>query len=282
MKCCFGEIFKLPDHLTIWSRDSVCAGFPWRLCWIAPTLKRWTTRLQSSLTLSPSWSTSSVTASKVKTSPTEITAKLTSPLYCRWTVVGKVVSANEFLCLCVSLSGQTTWFGYETPRSFWDYIKAACSKVPHSCIRSIESMENVRSSKAKVRIKLSWATMWSSLHHFFFLWVNGYFFSCLAFVTISVCVASLHCRAGLGSEWLWWRRDYQSTSHLHWGTSKPPGLILEQVYWLHTHTCIKKTKTIIIVGIVIVKCYKIQHLKPSPHWSASPLTVSWPQACEWV
>ncbi|XP_033983867.1 LOW QUALITY PROTEIN: RUN domain-containing protein 3B [Trematomus bernacchii] len=49
------------------------------------------------------------------------------------------------------LKGQTTWFGYESPRSFWDYIKSACSKVPHNCIRSIESMENVRSSRAKGR-----------------------------------------------------------------------------------------------------------------------------------
>ncbi|XP_044065330.1 RUN domain-containing protein 3B isoform X3 [Siniperca chuatsi] len=49
------------------------------------------------------------------------------------------------------LKGQTTWFGYESPRSFWDYIKAACSKVPHNCIRSIESMENVRLSRAKGR-----------------------------------------------------------------------------------------------------------------------------------
>uniref|UniRef100_A0A3Q2C7X5 RUN domain-containing protein 3B n=1 Tax=Cyprinodon variegatus TaxID=28743 RepID=A0A3Q2C7X5_CYPVA len=49
------------------------------------------------------------------------------------------------------LKGQTTWFGYESPRSFWDYIKGACSKVPHNCIRSIESMENVRSSRAKGR-----------------------------------------------------------------------------------------------------------------------------------
>ncbi|KAG7242240.1 hypothetical protein INR49_024286 [Caranx melampygus] len=48
------------------------------------------------------------------------------------------------------LKGQTTWFGYESPRSFWDYIKTACSKVPHNCIRSIESMENVRSSRAKL------------------------------------------------------------------------------------------------------------------------------------
>lgn len=55
-----------------------------------------------------------------------------------------------------SLLGQTTWFGYESPRSFWDYIKAACSKVPHNCIRSIESMENVRSSRAKVRLKPLW------------------------------------------------------------------------------------------------------------------------------
>ncbi|KAA8591605.1 hypothetical protein FQN60_016979, partial [Etheostoma spectabile] len=49
------------------------------------------------------------------------------------------------------LKGQITWFGYESPRSFWDYIKAACIKVPHNCIRSIESMENVRASRAKGR-----------------------------------------------------------------------------------------------------------------------------------
>ncbi|XP_077454042.1 RUN domain-containing protein 3B [Stigmatopora argus] len=49
------------------------------------------------------------------------------------------------------LKGQTNWFGYEIHRSFWDFIKAACGKVPHNCIRSIESMENVRSSKAKGR-----------------------------------------------------------------------------------------------------------------------------------
>ncbi|XP_016137691.1 RUN domain-containing protein 3B-like [Sinocyclocheilus grahami] len=47
------------------------------------------------------------------------------------------------------LKGQVSWFGYESPRSFWDYIRVACSKVPHSCIHSIENMENVRSSRAK-------------------------------------------------------------------------------------------------------------------------------------
>ncbi|KAJ8291018.1 hypothetical protein GJAV_G00020460 [Gymnothorax javanicus] len=49
------------------------------------------------------------------------------------------------------LKGQVTWFGYESPRSFWDYIRLACSKVPHSCISSIENMENVRMSRAKGR-----------------------------------------------------------------------------------------------------------------------------------
>ncbi|XP_056300557.1 RUN domain-containing protein 3B [Pseudoliparis swirei] len=57
------------------------------------------------------------------------------------------------------LKGQTSWFGYESPRSFWDYLKAACSKVPHNCIRSIESMENVRSSKAKGRAWIRVALM---------------------------------------------------------------------------------------------------------------------------
>ncbi|XP_020497611.1 RUN domain-containing protein 3B isoform X1 [Labrus bergylta] len=57
------------------------------------------------------------------------------------------------------LKGQTTWFGYESPRSFWDCIKVACSKVPHNCIRSIESMENVRSSRAKGRAWIRVALM---------------------------------------------------------------------------------------------------------------------------
>lgn len=52
---------------------------------------------------------------------------------------------------CFLSVGQVSWFGYESPRSFWDYIRVGCSKVPHSCIHSIENMENVRSSRAKVR-----------------------------------------------------------------------------------------------------------------------------------
>ncbi|CAG11902.1 unnamed protein product, partial [Tetraodon nigroviridis] len=57
----------------------------------------------------------------------------------------------NFPLLWLAVVGQTSWFGYESPRSFWDYVRSACSKVPHNCIRSIESMENVRSSRAKGR-----------------------------------------------------------------------------------------------------------------------------------
>uniref|UniRef100_A0A673MVF9 RUN domain-containing protein 3B n=1 Tax=Sinocyclocheilus rhinocerous TaxID=307959 RepID=A0A673MVF9_9TELE len=57
------------------------------------------------------------------------------------------------------LKGQVSWFGYESPRSFWDYIRIACSKVPHSCIHSIENMENVRSSRAKGRAWMRVALM---------------------------------------------------------------------------------------------------------------------------
>ncbi|XP_036395283.1 RUN domain-containing protein 3B isoform X1 [Megalops cyprinoides] len=57
------------------------------------------------------------------------------------------------------LKGQITWFGYESPRSFWDFIRVACSKVPHSCISSIENMENVRTSRAKGRAWIRVALM---------------------------------------------------------------------------------------------------------------------------
>ncbi|CAJ0964427.1 unnamed protein product, partial [Ranitomeya imitator] len=56
-------------------------------------------------------------------------------------------------------AGQLTWFGYESPRSFWDYIRVACSKVSHSCICSIENMENVSSSRAKGRAWIRVALM---------------------------------------------------------------------------------------------------------------------------
>lgn len=60
----------------------------------------------------------------------------------------------SFILYCnLSPEGQVTWFGYESPRSFWDYIRVACRKVSQNCICSIENMENVSSSRAKVRHK---------------------------------------------------------------------------------------------------------------------------------
>ncbi|KAM5302356.1 RUN domain-containing protein 3B isoform 3-T3 [Glossophaga mutica] len=61
--------------------------------------------------------------------------------------------------LQMPLQGQVTWFGYESPRSFWDYIRVACRKVSQNCICSIENMENVSSSRAKGRAWIRVALM---------------------------------------------------------------------------------------------------------------------------
>ncbi|XP_069318152.1 RUN domain-containing protein 3B isoform X7 [Eulemur rufifrons] len=57
------------------------------------------------------------------------------------------------------LKGQVTWFGYESPRTFWDYIRVACRKVSQNCICSIENMENISSSRAKGRAWIRVALM---------------------------------------------------------------------------------------------------------------------------
>ncbi|XP_006929215.1 RUN domain-containing protein 3B isoform X9 [Felis catus] len=70
------------------------------------------------------------------------------PQSCRW-----------LAHLQIPLQGQVTWFGYESPRSFWDYIRVACRKVSQNCICSIENMENVSSSRAKGRAWIRVALM---------------------------------------------------------------------------------------------------------------------------
>lgn len=47
----------------------------------------------------------------------------------------------------VLLLGSGSWF--DGQRSFWDYLRVACAKVPNSCISSIECMENISTSRAK-------------------------------------------------------------------------------------------------------------------------------------
>uniref|UniRef100_A0A8C0AVF4 RUN domain containing 3A n=1 Tax=Buteo japonicus TaxID=224669 RepID=A0A8C0AVF4_9AVES len=47
--------------------------------------------------------------------------------------------------------GPISWFSSDGQRGFWDYIRLACSKVPNNCVSSIENMENISTSRAKVR-----------------------------------------------------------------------------------------------------------------------------------
>ncbi|XP_061911693.1 RUN domain-containing protein 3A-like [Entelurus aequoreus] len=59
--------------------------------------------------------------------------------------------------LCHRFKGSGSWF--DGQRSFWDFIRLACAKVPHSCIHSIESMENISPSRAKGRAWMRVALM---------------------------------------------------------------------------------------------------------------------------
>lgn len=47
-------------------------------------------------------------------------------------------------------AGPVSWFSSDGQRGFWDYIRLACSKVPNNCVSSIENMENISTSRAKV------------------------------------------------------------------------------------------------------------------------------------
>ncbi|XP_077595799.1 RUN domain-containing protein 3A [Stigmatopora nigra] len=53
--------------------------------------------------------------------------------------------------------GSGSWF--DGQRSFWDFIRLACAKLPNSCISSIESMENISPSRAKGRAWIRVALM---------------------------------------------------------------------------------------------------------------------------
>ncbi|XP_043911192.1 RUN domain-containing protein 3A isoform X2 [Protopterus annectens] len=55
--------------------------------------------------------------------------------------------------------GSVSWFSSDGQRSFWEYIRLACSKVPNNCISSIENMENISTSRAKGRAWIRVALM---------------------------------------------------------------------------------------------------------------------------
>lgn len=66
--------------------------------------------------------------------------------------VGCCQSLNDLL-LCFNLGpGSGSWFSSDGQRSFWEYIRLACSKVQNNCIASIENIENISTSRAKVRV----------------------------------------------------------------------------------------------------------------------------------
>ncbi|KAI7803137.1 RUN domain-containing protein 3A [Triplophysa rosa] len=55
--------------------------------------------------------------------------------------------------------GPGGWFSSDGQRSFWDYVRLACSKVHNNCISSIESIENISTSRAKGRAWIRVALM---------------------------------------------------------------------------------------------------------------------------
>ncbi|XP_041940821.1 RUN domain-containing protein 3A isoform X2 [Alosa alosa] len=55
--------------------------------------------------------------------------------------------------------GPGSWFSSDGQRSFWDYIRLACSKVQNNCISSIENIENISTSRAKGRAWIRVALM---------------------------------------------------------------------------------------------------------------------------
>ncbi|KAK3105558.1 hypothetical protein FSP39_000395 [Pinctada imbricata] len=61
--------------------------------------------------------------------------------------------------LSFRLRAARTWYGSGEPRAFWDYIQQSCHKVPNNCIRSIASLENIKSPIAKGRAWIRCALM---------------------------------------------------------------------------------------------------------------------------
>ncbi|XP_061088212.1 RUN domain-containing protein 3A isoform X2 [Conger conger] len=66
-------------------------------------------------------------------------------------------------------AGPGSWFSYDGQRSFWDFIRLACSKVQNNCIGSIENMENINTSRAKGKVLLMDSslsrTSWAAVVH---------------------------------------------------------------------------------------------------------------------
>lgn len=63
------------------------------------------------------------------------------------------VRVGNDLVPCFNLGpGSGSWFSSDGQRSFWEYIRLACSKVQNNCIASIENIENISTSRAKASV----------------------------------------------------------------------------------------------------------------------------------
>jgi hypothetical protein len=50
------------------------------------------------------------------------------------------------------LPANSTWYGGQEPRCFWDYIRVACQRVPHNCLASVEALELPHTPLGKVSL----------------------------------------------------------------------------------------------------------------------------------
>lgn len=69
-----------------------------------------------------------------------------------WNFDSKLKQRDVIIIINVEPStGSGSWFSSDGQRSFWEYIRLACSKVQNNCISSIENIENISTSRAKAR-----------------------------------------------------------------------------------------------------------------------------------
>lgn len=135
--------------------------------------------------------------------------------------VGCCQSRNDLL-LCFNLgTGSGSWFSSDGQRSFWEYIRLACSKVQNNCIASIENIENISTSRAKARV---FACRILCMTMSVYMYVCGILQGRAAKKALcSYSLFTLSCRGVRGFEWRWWRSVCLNMYPLLWGTQEQPG-----------------------------------------------------------
>jgi len=136
----------------------------------------------------------------------------------RWSRASRAgrCSSRSASLLCFHLGpGSGSWFSSDGQRSFWEYIRLACSKVQNNCIASIENIENISTSRAKARIFVC-----------IIVWV------CVCGILIVRAAKKALCsysrltvsyRGAHGFEWRWWRSVCLNMCPRLWGTQELPG-----------------------------------------------------------